>query len=68
MTTGPQTRIDVWLVADRFVCEAYLGGMQIGEAAKLDMTQYNVVRQLTKAEFDELMLEFLREEGYFPDT
>jgi hypothetical protein len=61
-------KTDVWVIAERFVCEAGLGGMQIGEARSLDMNQYNVVARFSQAEFDEMMNEFNGEEGHYPDT
>lgn len=30
-------KMDVWVIADTFVCEPYVGGTQIGEAGTLDM-------------------------------
>jgi hypothetical protein len=59
---------DVWVVADVFVCEASLGGQQIGEISALDMNQYNVTARFTQAEFDEMLEQFMDEEGHYPDT
>jgi hypothetical protein len=58
----------VWVVGNVYVCEAGLGGMMLGEIRKLDMTQYEVVEQLTQAEFDKRMMKFFEKTGYFPDT
>jgi hypothetical protein len=59
---------DVWLVAESFVCEPYLGGAMIGEVDALDMRQYHVVDRMSQAEFDNLMNEAKDEDGCYPDT
>jgi hypothetical protein len=62
---GPK---EVWVIGDHFVCEAYLGGMQLGEVKNLDMTAYKVVDRLSQATLDKMMKAFFRKNGYFPDT
>jgi hypothetical protein len=61
-------KIDVWVVADAFVCEAYLGGKQVGEVEALDMELYNVVNRLTQLEFDTLMNAAKDVDGSYLDT
>lgn len=63
-----ETKMDVWVIAEAFVCEPYLGGKLIGEAGTLDMRQYNVVERLSQSEFDRLMNEFNDANGHYPDT
>ncbi len=41
--TQGSKKIDVWLIADSFVCEPGVSGMQIGETSGLDMSRYNIV-------------------------
>jgi len=48
--------------------EPYLGGMLIGEVNELDMNQYVVIKQMTQAAFDKLMMKYYEKHGGFPDT
>jgi hypothetical protein len=59
---------DVWVIAKTFVVEAYLGGMQLGEVADLDMSSFNVVAELSQSEIDEMFEEYYKENGHYPDT
>lgn len=58
---------DVWIVADCFVVEAYLGGMMLGEKANLDMSEFNIVAEYTQEELDAMFEEFHDEHGHYPD-
>jgi len=58
----------VWVIEDNFMCEAGLGGTQIGEMQTLDMKRYQVVQRFTQAEFDEMVNEYFEEKGHYPDT
>ena len=66
---------DYWIVADSFLCEPRLGGMQIDELfdgelfelKNLDLSDKKILN-LTQDEFDKLMHAFYFENGYFPDT
>jgi hypothetical protein len=61
-------KIDVWLIADRFVCEPSVSGMQIGEIGWLDMSLYNIVARFTEEECIQQHLEYFEEHGSWPDT
>lgn len=64
----PGRKLKVWVIGEHFVCEAGLGGMQIGAVKHLDMNEYQVVRRLSQIEFDGLMNDFYEEESHYPDT
>jgi hypothetical protein len=57
---------DVWIIADSFVVEAYLGGMMLGEKKNLDMSVYNIVAEYTQEELDAMFEEFHDEHGHYP--
>jgi septum formation inhibitor-activating ATPase MinD len=58
----------VWVIEEKFVMEAYLGGKLLGEIWMLGMNQYNVVNRISQDEFDKMMEEYNDEHGYYPDT
>jgi hypothetical protein len=59
---------EVWVIGKSFVMEPYLGGTLNGEVGKLDMAQYEVVRQMTQAAFDKAMMKYFEKPGGFPDS
>jgi hypothetical protein len=59
---------EVWLVADAFVIEPYVGGQQLGELPEFDLTGYKVTRRFTQSEFDAKCVAFHKRHGYWPDT
>ena len=62
------SRHEVWLIAESFISEPWLGGMQIGEARELDIRHFEVVRRLSQDEFDGEIQEYHEEHGHYPDT
>jgi hypothetical protein len=66
---------DYWIIGDQFLCEPWVGGMQIDELfdgelfelKNLDLSDKKILN-LTQDEFDNLMYAFYFENGYFPNT
>lgn len=57
---------DVWIVAEIFVCEPGIEGMQIGQLPDFDLSKCRVVKRLTQAEYDSMCEDFYEENGYYP--
>ena len=60
-------RPEVWIVADTFIAEPGMGGLQIGETEELDVRHFKVVRRLSQEEFNEEMEAYREEHGNYPD-
>lgn len=72
---------DLWIIGGSFICEPYLGGMQLAEIYqeeiiwkdnlldefKYDLNEKNVLN-ITQQEFDSLMDADYQENGCYPDT
>jgi ADP-ribosyl-[dinitrogen reductase] hydrolase len=63
----PGDKRDVWVIEDAFVCDAYLGGTQLGELPDFDLSSCRVVRRLSQERLDDEMAQFFAETGYSPD-
>ena len=61
-------RPEAWLVADYFIGEASVSGIQWGTTDELDLRHFDVVRHLTQDEFDAEVEAFFLEFGHYPDT
>lgn len=57
-----------WIVADVFVTEPRLDGMQIGEVQELDLRQFEVKATVSQESLDEWVQEYYEENGNFPDS
>ncbi len=58
---------EVWIIAESFVVESYVGGMMLGNVSELDMSNYRVVGRYTQAELDQMMEEYYEEHGHYPE-
>ena len=43
---------DVWIIAEVFVREPYVGGQLLGQIPSFDLTGYTITRKLTQEQFD----------------
>ena len=72
---------DLWIIGRSFICEPYLGGMQLAEIFdeeiiwnqnRLDKFKYDLnekkILNITQQEFDNLMDAYFQKNGYYPDT
>lgn len=59
--------IDYWVIDKTFVCEPYLGGLQLGELPDFNITGSHVLN-ITQEDFDRLMNEHFKLYGSWPDT
>jgi hypothetical protein len=57
----------LWVIDKQFVMEPWVGGMVLGQLPGYDTKGARLV-PLTQMEFDELMEQYRREHGYYPDT
>jgi hypothetical protein len=72
---------DLWIIAGSFICEPYLGGMQLAEIHQeeiilkdslLDKFKYDLnekkILNITQQELDGLMDAYYEENDCYPDT
>jgi hypothetical protein len=72
---------DLWIIGGSFICEPYLGGMQLAEIYQeeiiwndnlLDEFKYDLnekkILNITQQEFDSLMDAYFQENDYYPDS
>ena len=64
----PVQKKDVWIVEGEFLCEARVGGSQIGEVYCLETGQFNVVAEYSQDECDDMIEEYWEEHGHYPDS
>jgi hypothetical protein len=71
----------LWIIDGSFICEPYLGSMQLPEIFDeeiiwnqnlLDKFKYDLnekkILNITQQEFDSLMDAYFQKNGYYPDT
>ena len=61
------SNVDFWVIDNSFVSEPYLGGQQIGEIPDVDLKNKIVVK-MTQAQFEQLLSEYEKIYGQYPDT
>jgi len=62
-----QSNIDYWVIDEFFVCEPYLGGMQLGELPGFDLKNSSVLR-ISQFDIDALLEQYFKIHGSYPDT
>lgn len=61
------SNVDYWVIDNSFVSEPYLGGQQIGEIPDVDLKNKIVVK-MTQVQFEQLLSEYEKIYGQYPDT
>jgi hypothetical protein len=59
---------EVWIIADYFVIEPYVGGHVLGHLPDFDVKLFKVARRLTQEQFDAECVAYHDREGHWPDT